>query len=144
MARQDPLGNFRFRVEIDGIVSASFSELAIGATTIDVIDYREGTDALHVRKLVGQSRFGNVTLVRGITDSLEIAMWQRAVVQGGAASQRRNVRIVILDDSGADEASFSIINALPVRYQPGPLNAKGNDVFIEILELANEGIERGV
>src|SRR5438094_6259709 len=43
MARQDPLNNCRFRVEIDGIQTASFSEVSIGATATDVIDYREGT-----------------------------------------------------------------------------------------------------
>ena len=44
MARIDPLRNFRFRLEIDGIAQAGFSEVAIGETTIDAVDYREGND----------------------------------------------------------------------------------------------------
>ena len=44
MARNDPLRNFRFRLEIDGITQAGFSEVTIGETTTEAIDYREGTD----------------------------------------------------------------------------------------------------
>ena len=34
MARIDPLRNFRYRLEIDSITQAGFSEAAIGETTI--------------------------------------------------------------------------------------------------------------
>ena len=44
MARIDPLRNFRYRLEIDSITQAGFSEVAIAETTIEAIDYREGTD----------------------------------------------------------------------------------------------------
>ena len=49
MARKDPLRNFRFRVEIDGITVAGFSEVVIGPTTTEPIDYREGTDTTRLR-----------------------------------------------------------------------------------------------
>ena len=60
MSRHDPLRGLRFRVEIDGIAAAAFSEVEIGETATDVIDYREGTDPMHVRKLPGLTRFGNI------------------------------------------------------------------------------------
>ena len=50
MTRVDPLQNFRFRVEIDGIAAAAFSEIVIGPMTVEAIDYREGTDPPHVRR----------------------------------------------------------------------------------------------
>lgn len=142
MARQDPLRNVRFRLEIDGLQLAGFSEVAIGATTTDVIDYREGTDPLHVRKLSGLTRFGNVSLKRGVTDSLELFEWHRQIVQGQLSTNRKNVVIVVLSEAGDDKARFVVANAWPVKYDPSDLNAQGNDVFIECLELANEGIER--
>ena len=67
MARNDPLRNFRFRVEIDQITQAFFSEAAIGETTNEPIDYREGIDPTHVRKLPGLTKFGNITLKWGVT-----------------------------------------------------------------------------
>ena len=142
MARQDPLRNFRFRLEIDGIQAASFSEVTIASTTTDVIDYREGADPPHVRKLSGLTKFGNVTLKRGVTDSLELFKWHQDVAIGLVAARRKKVVIVVQDESGADKARYVVTDAWPVKYDPGDLNAKGNEVFIETLELVNEGIER--
>jgi len=42
MVRNDPLRNFRFRLEIDNLAIAGFSEVAIAETLIEAIDYREG------------------------------------------------------------------------------------------------------
>ncbi len=142
MARQDPLRNFRFRLEIDGIHVAGFSEVTIGAVTTDAIDYREGTDPPHVRKLSGLTRFGNVSLKRGVTDSLELFKWHRQIVAGQLGTSRRNVAIVVASEDGNDQARFVVTDAWPVKYDPSDLNGQGNEVFIELLELANEGIER--
>lgn len=142
MARQDPLRNFRFRLEIDGVQAAGFSEVTIGATTTEAVDYREGTDPPHVRKLSGLTRYANVTLKRGVTDSLELFKWHQRIADGQLKANRKNVAIVVASEAGDDEARFVVSEAWPVKYEPSPLNAKGNDVFIELLELANEGIER--
>lgn len=39
MERTDPLRNFRVRLEIDNITQAGFSEVAIGETTVDPVEY---------------------------------------------------------------------------------------------------------
>ena len=142
MARQDPLRNFRFRVEIDGFPDIGFSEVLIGATTTDVIEYREGIDPAHVRKLPGLHKYANITLKRGVTRSMEVFNWHKRVLAGDIAGARRNLAIVVLDEAGQDQARFVVTDAWPAKYDPSDLNAKGNEVFIELLELANEGIER--
>lgn len=142
MARQDPLRNVRFRLEIDGLQVAGFSEVAIGATTTEAIDYREGNEPMRVRKLAGITKYGNVSLKRGVTDSRELFDWHQQIVQGQLAASRRNVVIVVMGEAGEDRARFVVSNAWPTKYDPSDLNAKGNEVFIECLELANEGIER--
>ena len=142
MARKDPLRNFRFRVEIDGIQQAAFSEVMIGENTSDVVDYRDGTDPTHVRKLSGLTKYGNVTLKWGITDSKELSAWHEAIVAGQIQTQRKRVAIVVQDEAGADKARFVISEAWPAKYQVSGLNGKGNEVLIETVELVNEGIER--
>jgi phage tail-like protein len=143
MARNDPLRNFRFRLEIDGIQRAGFSDVAIAETTTDAVDYREGNEPPHVRKLDGLHKYGNVTLKYGITtDSMTLYAWHKAIVDGQIAQNRKKVTIVAQDESGADKARFVISDAWPVKYHSSDLNAKGNEVIIESLELANEGIER--
>jgi phage tail-like protein len=142
MARHDPLRNFRFRLEIDGIQQAGFSEVAIGETTTDAVDYREGNEPAHVRKLSGLTKYGNITLKWGVTDSLELFNWHKAIVAGQIQKQRKQVAIVVVDEAGTDKARFVVSEAWPIKYDPSDLNAKGNEVHIEVLELANEGIER--
>jgi phage tail-like protein len=142
MPRTDPVRNFRFRLEIDGLQAAAFSEAMIAETTTEAIDYREGTDPMHVRKLSGLTKFGNVTLKRGITDSMDIYNWHKQIMAGQIQSNRKKVIIVVVDEAGGDKARFVITEAWPTKYDPSDLNAKGNEVLIELLELVNEGIER--
>ncbi|HAH10661.1 MAG TPA: phage tail protein [Alphaproteobacteria bacterium] len=142
MARKDPLRNFRFRLEIDGIQQAGFSEVSIGETSTDAIDYREGNEPTHVRKLPGLTKYGNITLKNGVTDSVELWQWYKSIIDGQVANNRKKVAIIVVDESGADKARFLVSEAWPVKYDPSDLNAKGNEVFIEVLELVNEGFER--
>jgi phage tail-like protein len=146
MARIDPLRNFRFKLEIDGITQAGFSEVAIAETTIDAVDYREGIDPPHVRKLSGLTKYGNITLKWGLTagtgSALELFKWHQDVSNGLIKEKRKTVAIIVQDEAGTPAARWTIDNAWPVKYDPSDLNAKGNEVLIELLELANEGIER--
>ena len=145
MARIDHLRNFRYRLEIDNITQAGFSEVMIAETTIDAVDYREGTDAPHVRKLSGLTKYGNITLKWGLTlggTALDLFKWHQDVSAGQIKERRKKVVIVVQDEAGADAARFVVSEAWPVKYDPSDLNAKGNEVLIELLELANEGIER--
>jgi phage tail-like protein len=145
MERNDPLRNFRFRLEIDNVTQAGFSEVAIAETTVEAIDYREGTDPPHVRKLTGLTKYGNITLKSGVTvgaNALDLFKWHQDVSNGLVADRRKKVVIVVKDEAGGDRARFVITDAWPVKYDPSDLNAKGNEVFIEVLELCNEGIER--
>lgn len=141
----DPLRNFRFRLEIGGIAQAAFSEVAIAETMIDPVEYREGTDPPHVRKLSGLTKYGNITLKWGVTvggTALDLFKWHADVSAGQVKTKRQTVAIVAQDEAGTDAARFVVSEAWPVKYDPSDLNAKGNEVFIELLELANEGIER--
>ena len=142
MARDDPFRNFKFRVEIDGVAEAAFSEVAIGETSTEAIDYREGTEPNHVRKLPGMTKYGNITLKRGVTDSQVIYQWHKDIVDGKIGDKRKSLTIVVIDESGKDKARFVVSECWPTKYDPSDLNGKGNEVFIEVLELVNEGIER--
>lgn len=144
MARQDPLRNFRYRLEINGITQAGFAEVAIGDSSTDPIEYREGDELTTVRKLNGLNKYGNITLKWGVTDSIELADWHQLVVDDATPldDARRNVVIRVQNEQGEDKASFEITRAWPCKYDPSDLNAKGNEVAIDTLELCNEGIRR--
>ena len=142
MARLDPFRNFRFRVEIDGITTAAFSEATVPDITVDPVEYREGTDATHQRKLSGLTKYGNITLKKGVTDSLELYSWHKSVVDTGALGARKNVSLILVDEEGNDKARWDIVEAWPTKYDSSDYSAKGNEVVIETLELVNEGVSR--
>ncbi len=141
-ARTDPYRNFRFKVEIDGIQTASFAEATIPDTTTDSVDYREGTDLPFQKKLSGLTKYGNITLKKGLTDSVEIYQWRKSVEDTGAIKARKNISLVLIDEEGNDKARWDIIEAWPTKYSPSGFSAKANEVVIETLELVHEGIKR--
>lgn len=144
MPANDPLHDFRYRLEMDGVVVAGFSEVAIGDASNAPIEYREGNEITAVRKLQRLNKYGNVTLKWGLTDSVELANWHRMVADEAAppSAVRRTVIIRIQDETGADKAAYEITGAWPTGYNPTDINGKGHEVAIESLELANEGIRR--
>jgi phage tail-like protein len=136
----DPFGNFNFLVEIDGITRAAFQEVSGFDSTIDVIEHREGGENTTLRKLPGMTKYSNLTLKWGITDDVDLYTWHRQIVQGQI--ERRNGSIVLLDRAGQEVARWNFFRAWPTKYDGPDLNAEGNDVAIETLELAHEGVER--
>ena len=144
MERQDPLRNFRYWLEINNITQAGFAEVAVGELSTDPIEYREGDELTTVRKLNGLNKYANITLKWGITDSTELADWHQLVVDDNTPldDARRTVVIHIQSEAGEDKAAFEVLKAWPCKYDPSDLNAKGNEVSIDTLELCNEGIRR--
>ncbi|VVB91080.1 T4-like virus tail tube protein gp19 [uncultured archaeon] len=140
--REDPYRNFRFRIEIDGITTASFAEATIPDSTTDPVEYREGTDLPTQKKLSGLTKFGNITLKKGLVDSMELYQWRKSVEQSGAKKARKNISIVLIDEDGTDKARWDIVEAWPTKYSPSGLNAKGNEVLVESIEIVHEGIKR--
>lgn len=140
--RNDPYRGFRFRVEIDGISTAGFQDATIPDSTTDPVDYREGTDATTPRKLSGQTKYGNISLKKGLTDSMELYDWRKQVEQTGAAKARKNISLILIDEEGNDKARWDIREAWPTKYDVSDFSAKGNDVLIESLDIIHEGFDR--
>ncbi len=138
----DPYRNFRFRVEIDGVTQAGFNEVSFGDTSTEMAEYREGTDPPHNRKLSGQNKYGNITLKWGLTDSTELYDWYTKVVEKGAAGNRKNIGLILIDEAGDDKARWDIENAWPNKYDPADFSAKGNDIAIESLDIVLETYKR--
>jgi phage tail-like protein len=140
--RKDPYRNFRFLLEIDSIVQAGFSECTIPDTTSDVVDYREGNEQPSARKLPGLTKWGNITLKWGATDSLDLYNWRKLVEQGKMKDARRKVTVILQDEEGNNAARWEFVDAWPSKYDAPDLTAKGNDVAVETLEIVHEGMSR--
>lgn len=140
--RVDPYGSFDFLVEIDGITRASFQEASGFDSAIDVTEYREGGDNETLRKLPAKTRFSNVVLKWGTADDSDLYDWHMQWVKGDPAATRKNGSIVLLDRQGNEKIRWNFVNAWPVKWTGPSFNAKGNDIAIETLEIAHEGLAR--
>ena len=138
--RLDPYGNFNFLVEIDGITRAAFQQVSGFDSTIDVIEHREGGENTTPRKLPGMTKYSNISLKWGLTDDRDLYDWHRQAVLGNI--QRKNGSIILLDRQGNEKMRWNFVNAWPSKWDGPDFNAEGNDVAIETLELAHEGVAR--
>jgi phage tail-like protein len=140
--RVDPFKNHRFLVEVDGITQAGFREVTIPDSTQDPVEYRNGDETTTVRKLPGLTKYGNVSLKWGITDSLELYEWHQQIVDGKVAEARKAMAIVLMNDEGEPAARWEFSQAWPTKYDAPDLNATANEIAIETLEIVHEGMRR--
>lgn len=142
MARRatDPFASFNFKLEIEGITVAGFSEVTGLNQESNVIDYREGQEGITPRKLSGLNKFGNITLKRGISPDLSVYNWRKTVTDGDI--ERRNASIVLHNEKHDEVVRWNLVNAWPSKYVGPDLKANANEVAIESIELTHEGVER--
>jgi phage tail-like protein len=142
MARRatDPFASFNFKLEVEGITVAGFSEVTGLNQESNVIDYREGQEPITPRKLPGLNKFGNITLKRGISPDLSVYNWRKTVTDGDI--ERRNASIVLHNEKHEEVVRWNLVNAWPSKYVGPDLKANANEVAIESIELTHEGVER--
>ncbi len=143
---RNPYSAFNFVVEIGGQQIASFSEVSGLDSENTPIEYREGTDATNApRKLPGMESYPNVVLKRGITGSTALWDWRREVRDGsGSFPPTRDVIIKLLDEQhndGAPAMTWILTNAWPTKLTGPTLNAKGNEIAIEQLDLCIDRLD---
>ena len=129
--RNDPYLNFRFRVEIDGIVQAGFYEVILPGLALEISSFQDPKV---------QVTNGNLILKWGITDNMELYEWFEAAYDGKV--QFKNLSVVLMDEERNDRSRWNFLQAYPVRYDGPEFYALGNDVAIETLEIAFGKMER--
>jgi phage tail-like protein len=139
-SRVDPYRGFNFLVELDGITQAGFQEVSGLDASTAAVDYREGTDPSHTRKLTGLNTYTAITLKRGITDSDELWKWRQTVIDG--RTQRKNGSIVLRDETGTEKIRWNFVSAWPSKWTGPALNAATAAVAVESLELTHEELKK--
>ncbi len=138
--RDDPYPNFNFVLELGGDQVAGFSEVELPEGRVEAIAYREGSDKTsNARLLPGRVEYGPLVLRRGFTGETALYDWWHSLLQGNV--DRRDVVVILLDETRQEVARWRIRRAWPSKYASSDLEALGNDVVIETLELTHEGIE---
>jgi phage tail-like protein len=136
---QYPIPKFHFQVEWGG-TKIGFSEVTGLDISTDVIEYREGSSPeYHKIKMPGMQKFSNITLKRGtFKGDNDFYKWWNTIALN--TIERRNVIVSLLNENHEPVVVWKIKNAFPVKMQSTDLKADGNEVAIETLELAHEGL----
>ena len=136
--RNLPLPDFRFLVEFGGTVQAVFHECTGLKTEIEMFEYQEGGENTFVHKLPGRRKWSNIIFKRGMTDSLDFWNWFNQVVAGNT-SQRRDLSIILMDETHQSGMRWEVRKAFPIRWEGPSMKADGKAITVETLELAHHG-----
>lgn len=134
-----PLPAFHFKVEWGG-QNVGFSEASGLTQEVQLIEYRDGNSPDYSTiKMPGLHKFNNITLKRGIMKGdNEFFKWLNTVKLN--TIERRNLTISLLNEEHEAVMVWKAVNAFPVKVEGPGLKASGNEVAIESIELAHEGL----
>ena len=91
-----------------------------------------------VHKIAKETRYPNLTLKRGITDVTDLWDWHQHIVAGEI--ERKTVSVILQDQQGNEKGRWIVRDADPVKWNGTDLNATGNTVLVESVELAHHGM----
>ena len=139
MAAIYPIPKFHFRVEWGG-TRIGFTEVTGLEVSTDVIEYRDGASPDYSKiKMPGMQKFGNITMKRGTFahDNEYYNWWNTHALN---TIERRDITISLLNESHEPVVVWKVKNAWPVKVQSTDLKGDGNEVAIETIEIAHEGL----
>ena len=138
MARY-PIPGFHFRVEWGG-TNVGFSEVSGLTQEVQVIEYREGNSPDYgPGKMPGLHKVNNITLKRGISKGdNEFFTWLTTISLNTVT--RRDLVINLLDEKHEPVMIWKVLQAFPVKVEGPSLKSTGNEVAVESIELAHEGL----
>lgn len=154
--RHDPLLNHNFVVSL---LDTSSPMAAIGAISVSAVldvvaggfiecgglemsmapeEYKEGGRNGAVLKFPSRVAWTNLTLKKGVGIGTDLWDWQYGFVTGNG--KRRDGMVVLLDARHLPSAMWYFRRGLPIKYTGPALNATQNNVAIEAMEIAHEGL----
>lgn len=134
-----PLPKFCFQVKWDKNVML-FQEVSGLAVESTPVEYRHGdSPAFSVIKMPGTKKYGNVTLKKGVFKS-DNKFWDWFNQIKMNTIKRVPVTISLLDETGNSTMVWTLSNAWPTKITGTDLKAEGNEVAVECIEIAHEGL----
>lgn len=134
-----PLPKFFFQVEWDGN-QISFQEVTGLDAEAQIIEYRHGDSPDHSTiKMPGIKKSGNVTMKKGVfAKDNKFWDWFKQINLNTIA--RIPVTIKLLDEGKNPTMVWTLKNAWPTKISGTDLKSDGNEVAVESVEIAHEGI----
>ena len=134
-----PLPKFHFEVKWGSTVM-SFQEVSGLDAETQVIEYRAGSNKVFSTvKMPGIKKFTNVTMKKGIFKA-DKKFWDWFSEIKMNTIKRVPITISLLDEDGAPTMVWTLANAWPTKITGTDLKAAGNEVAVEAIEIAHDGL----
>jgi phage tail-like protein len=133
-----PPVSFHFKVEFNGIGNDNDTRFqSVSGLTIeyDVESFKEGGENRFEYKLPVRTKYGDVSLKRGMLTDSEVIKWCLN------AFEKREFRpatviVSLLNEQHTSIKRWEIIDAWPKKWSVSDLNAQENGIVVETLDLA--------
>jgi len=134
-----PLPKFYFSVTIDG-KEYPFQEVSGLETETQVLEYRHGNSPqFSTIKMPSIAKVGNVTLKKGVfVKDNNFWNWYSQIKMN--TIKRVTVVVKLLDEKGKPTMTWSLQNAFPVKITSTDMKSDGNEIAVETIEFAHEGL----
>lgn len=134
-----PIPKVTFEVRWDSTV-LHFQEVTGLDVAAQPIEYRHGNSAtFSTIKMPGVQKYGNVTLKKGVFKSdYKFWDWYNQIKMN--TIKRTTISVALLDERGSATMVWTLINAWPTKISGTDLKSEGNEVAIESIEIAHEGL----
>ena len=134
-----PIPKFRFKVQWDD-VEIAFQEVSGLDVEAQPIEYRHGNSpGYSVLKMPGLKKYSDVTMKKGVFKG-DNKFWDWFNQIKMNTVKRVPVTISLLDEEGKPTMVWTLTNAWPTKITGTDLKAEGNEVAIETIEVAHEGL----
>jgi len=140
-ARKTPLGGFLFGLKItsDSITldytqgTALFKQVSGLKSETDVQPYQEGGNTAGHYQLPGVVKWPNLVLKSGFTGDPKLYNWK-------FAPKRVNGAVIMLGPDMVEVCRWEFANGIPVKWDGPDLDSGKNEISIESIEIAHEGL----
>jgi phage tail-like protein len=134
-----PLPKFSFEVKWDSNVM-SFQEVSGLDVESQPIEYRAGdSKAYSVLKMPGIKKYSDITMKKGVFKS-DNKFWDWFNQIKMNTIKRVPVTISLLDEGGSPTMVWKLTNAWPTKISGTDLKSTGNEVAVETIVIAHEGL----
>jgi phage tail-like protein len=143
--RYDPLTTFCFALEISALLqgkAAFFKSISGLKSESEVVSYPEGGLNTGTRQLVGPTKWPNLVLKRGFTGAAELINWRQSFLDDkpGRQLKRYDGKVIQLSSDLKPICEWSFVGGWPCRWEGPEFDASKNELAIETLEIAHEGL----
>lgn len=136
-----PIPKFHFTVTSDGVGGeVGFQEVSGLKLSTELIEYRAGNDPTYIKQRIpGLKNFDNITLKKGMFKG-DTALYDWFSDVQTNVERREDITISLLDEEGTPIMTWTVTRCFPVTVTFPDLSGEANEIAIEELEIAHEGI----